>query len=78
MPSGPGGLSIVLAKGVVGNDDLIQQGQVQGRRQGDERYPEDRQQGGRYQEDRHGEDAGDDDDLEDVPVTEDNLQVLTS
>ena len=78
MPSGPGGLSIVLAKGVVGNDDLIQQGQVQGRRQGDERYPEDRQQGGRYQEDRHGEDADDDDDLEDVPVTEDNLQVLTS
>ena len=61
-----------------GNDDLIQQGQVQGRRQGDERYPEDRQQGGRYQEDRHGEDADDDDDLEDVPVTEDNLQVLTS
>ena len=59
----------------------IQQGQGQGRGQDERRYPEDRHQDGGYADDRYGEDRygddDDDDDEEEVPVTEDNLQVLT-
>ena len=69
----------------------IQQGQGQRRGQDEGRYPEDRHQDGGYADDRYGEDRygedrygedrygddDDDDDEEEVPVTEDNLQVLT-
>ena len=57
-------------------EDRHQDGGYADDRYGEDRYGDDRYGEDRYGGDRYG-DIDDDDDEEDVPVTEDNLQVLT-